>query len=107
MLGEFAMRAMDGLALLARELNLPAGLDCNRSAPTLERDDALVFVVGLKAVALDQQLQNMFDTVGPGKGQGAAIARRNRDLFVFGSNAPLLAWLGATAEITKQVFLTL
>ncbi len=107
MLGEFAMRAMDGLALLAGKLDLAARLDRNRGALALKRQDPAVLLFGLPTEALGEPPQHVLDAAGAGEGQGAAVASRNRDLLVLGADPPILARLAAALDMPDQIVFAL
>src|SRR5438445_7906710 len=107
MLGEFAVGAVDGFTLLAREFDLTAGLERNWRALALERDDAPVLVFGFVAEAIAQPTEDFLDAIGAGEGQGATVARGDCNFFVLGADPPFFARLGAAFEIANQVLLLL
>src|SRR6185437_3542934 len=99
MAAELGVRAVDGLALFARKLDLAARFDSDRGALALKADHAAAFLVRLVAVALGQPAQNLFDTARARIRERAPVVSRDRYFFVLGSDPPLIARLRSAFEI--------
>ena len=97
------LRAVDAVAHLAAELDLPAGLERDRRLVPAQRDDASVLHHLLPAVALGQAAQQRLDAAR--RRRTARLARRapHRDLLVLGADAPVLARLGGGREVLDQL----
>ena len=102
---ELVVRAVDTLALLARQLDLTAGLERDRGALALEREDMPMLVLRLEAVVVGHPPQQVLDAAGAGVGDSGTVGIADDDLFVLGADPPLRARFAAVLEIADQVVL--
>ncbi len=102
---EFLVGAMDTVALLARQLDLPARLERDSGAIALERENMPVLVFGLEAVVSGHPPQQVFDPARAGVGDCGTVGGADDDFFVLGTDAPLRPRLAARLEVADQVVL--
>ena len=102
---ELVVRAVDTLALLARQLDLTAGLERDCGALALEREDMPMLVFRLEAVVGGHPAQQVLDAAGAGVGDSGTVGSADDDLFVLGADPPLRARLAAVLEVANQVVL--
>src|SRR5687768_24974 len=93
MLGELGVSAMDTLARLAAQLDLPPRFESNLSIVASQRNDVSVLLLGLPAETIDQRSENELNAAWPGIGNRFGRVAVNTDLFVLGADPPALARL--------------
>ncbi len=96
------MRAVDALALLAAQLELPAGLHRDVRLPAIERDDPATVGLGLPPEPFGELPQHHLDAAWSAeRGRNAALAQ-HPDLFVLGAHFPLAARLAAGRDVAHE-----
>src|SRR5579872_886389 len=100
---ELAVGAMDGLALLAGQLDLAARFDGYRGAFAAQRDKPSVLVIGFVTITFDEPAHDLFHAARAGKRQRTAVAGRDRDLLVLAAHAPFGTRLRPVLEIAHQM----
>src|SRR5260370_13530298 len=102
---KFVVGAVDTVALLARQLDLPARLERDSGAIALERENMPVLVFGLEAVVSGHPQQQVLDPARAGVGDSGTVGSADDDLFVLGADPPLRTRLAAILEVADQVVL--
>ena len=103
MLVELSVSAVNAVAGLAAELDLTAGLQRDLRLISAERDDVTVLFLGVPAEPLDQLPQNKSDPALAEIGNRLARVSIDADLFVFGTDAPLVARLAGVLKVSFQL----
>src|SRR5260370_18991448 len=96
---KFVVGAVDTVALLARQLDLPARLERDSGAIALERENMPVLVFGLEAVVSGHPPQQVLDPARAGVGDSGTVGRPAHDLFVLGTHPPFRPRLAAILQL--------
>ena len=101
---ELADGAVDALAGLAAELDLPARLESDLRAAAAEGDDVALLLLGLPAVAVDHFPQDAIDAARTEYGNRLAGVPIDADLLVLGADAPAVARFAGGLKVGFEFF---
>ena len=104
---QFGTGAVDGCALLARQLNLSPRFKSDIGPFATQGDHMTLFLLRLPAQRVGQAEQQTLNAPVCRVAGGAAAAARDADHFVFRPNPPLLAWLPGLIEVINELGLVL
>ena len=104
MLVELGVGAVNGLAGLAAELDLTAGLESDLRFVAAERDDVAVLLLRLPAETLDQLPQDTIDAARTEVRNRLPGVSVDADLFVFGADAPEVARFAGGLKVRFEFF---
>src|SRR3970040_1093060 len=99
MLAELAVGAVNALARLAAQLDLPTGFQGDLCLVALGADDVARLFLGLPAVTVDQFSKNSVDAARAEIRDRLSREAIDADFFVLGADAPLLARLAGVLEV--------
>ena len=103
MLSELGVGAVNALARLAAQLDLPARLQGDLRVVAAERDDVAVLFFRLPAKALDQSRENAIDAARAEIRNRLAGAAVDADFFVLSADPPALARFARLVKVGFQL----
>jgi hypothetical protein len=101
--GKLGAGAVDGVALLAGQLDLSSRLERDGRALALESQDVAVLVFGLEAIVGHHPAQQVLDPAGTGVRDCGRVGGADDDLLVLGTDPPLSTGLAAILEIADEI----
>src|SRR5262249_40549752 len=104
-LGKLALRAMDALALLSAQFELPARLEGDRCRGPVQRHDTARLQNRLPFITLSKAAQDLFDPSG--KRNGMPVGGADGDLLVFRADTPGLPGFARRLEIVDELLVPL